>query len=45
VSGFQPIKRSIKEMDIYKWITKPYDKNYLDFEIQKALRVFEKINV
>jgi two-component system, cell cycle sensor histidine kinase and response regulator CckA len=37
ISGYPPRKKSIAEMNIYRWITKPYDKNQLDFEIQKAL--------
>ena len=37
VSGYPPIQKSIDEMNIHKWITKPYNKNQLDFEIQKAL--------
>lgn len=37
VSGYPPHHKSIEEMDIQKWFTKPYDKNQLDIEIQKAL--------
>jgi DNA-binding NtrC family response regulator len=37
VSGYPPLKESIKAMNIFKWITKPYDKNQLDLEIQRAL--------
>ena len=37
VSGYQPLPDSIKKMNIFRWITKPYDKNRLDHEIQKAL--------
>ena len=37
VSGYPPRKESIKAMNIFKWITKPYDKNQLDLEIQRAL--------
>ena len=37
VSGYQPLQDSIKKMNIFRWITKPYDKNRLDREIQKAL--------
>lgn len=42
VSGYQPIQKSIKKMNIYKWLTKPYDKNRLDLEIQKALYLSAK---
>jgi len=37
VSGYPPRPDSIKSMNIFKWITKPYDKNQLDIEIQRAL--------
>ena len=37
VSGYPPHHKSIEEMHIQKWFTKPYDKNQLDIEIQKAL--------
>jgi PAS domain S-box len=37
VSGYPPRQESIKAMNIFKWITKPYDKNQLDLEIQRAL--------
>jgi PAS domain S-box-containing protein len=37
VSGYPPHQKSIEEMKIQKWFTKPYDKNQLDIEIQKAL--------
>ncbi len=37
VSGYQPLHKSIKKMNIFRWLTKPYDKNRLDLEIQKAL--------
>jgi ActR/RegA family two-component response regulator len=37
VSGYPPHQKSIEEMHIQKWFTKPYDKNQLDIEIQKAL--------
>jgi signal transduction histidine kinase/CheY-like chemotaxis protein len=37
VSGYPPRQESIKAMNICKWITKPYDKNQLDLEIQRAL--------
>ncbi len=37
VSGYPPHHKSIEEMHIHKWFTKPYDKNQLDIEIQKAL--------
>ena len=38
VSGFPPIAKSIETLKIYRWFTKPYDKNQLDMEIQRALR-------
>ncbi len=44
VSGYPPRPDSIKAMNIFKWITKPYDKNQLDLEIQKALYFHEKRN-
>lgn len=37
VSGYAPETKSIKEMNIHRWFTKPYDKNQLDIEIQKEL--------
>ncbi len=37
VSGYPPHHKSIEEMCIQKWFTKPYDRNQLDIEIQKAL--------
>jgi signal transduction histidine kinase/ActR/RegA family two-component response regulator len=39
VSGYQPLLKSIKKMNIFRWLTKPYDKNRLDLEIQKALYI------
>lgn len=42
VSGYQPLQESIKKMNIFRWITKPYDKNRLDREIQKALYLANK---
>lgn len=42
VSGYQPLQESIKKMNIFRWITKPYDKNRLDREIQKALYLSSK---
>jgi PAS domain S-box-containing protein len=42
VSGYPPIQESIQSLNIFKWITKPYDKNQLDLEIQKALYFHEK---
>jgi two-component system cell cycle sensor histidine kinase/response regulator CckA len=44
VSGYPPRPESIRAMKIFKWITKPYDKNQLDLEIQKALYHHEKNN-
>jgi PAS domain S-box-containing protein len=38
VSGFPPIAKSIEALKIYRWFTKPYDKNQLDMEIQRGLR-------
>ncbi len=37
VSGYAPQQKSIESMQIMKWFTKPYDKNQLDIELQKAL--------
>jgi PAS domain S-box-containing protein len=37
VSGYPAELKSVEEMKIWKWFTKPYDKNQLDLEIQKAL--------
>jgi signal transduction histidine kinase/ActR/RegA family two-component response regulator len=37
VSGYQPHQKSMKAMNIARWLTKPYDKNRLDLEIQKTL--------
>jgi two-component system cell cycle sensor histidine kinase/response regulator CckA len=37
VSGYPPQQKSIESMQIQKWFTKPYDKNQLDIEIQRAL--------
>jgi DNA-binding response OmpR family regulator len=38
VSGFPPVAKTIEALKIYRWFTKPYDKNQLDMEIQRALR-------
>jgi PAS domain S-box-containing protein len=43
VSGYPPRPESIQAMNIFKWITKPYDKNQLDLEIQKALYYNKKL--
>lgn len=37
VSGYAPQQKYIENMNIQKWFTKPYDKNLLDIEIQRAL--------
>ncbi|NLP04022.1 MAG: response regulator [Fibrobacter sp.] len=37
VSGYAPDQKAIEMMNIHKWFTKPYDKNQLDIEIQRAL--------
>jgi PAS domain S-box-containing protein len=42
VSGYPPHQESIKTMNIFKWIIKPYDKNQLDLEIQRALYFYER---
>ncbi len=42
VSGYPPREKSIEEMGIFRWFTKPYDKSRLDLEIQKALHLAEK---
>ncbi len=41
VSGYAPDHKSIEQMKIQKWFTKPYDKNQLDIEIQRALHLKE----
>ena len=38
VSGYPPQTQSIEALRIYRWFTKPYDKNALDTEIQRAVR-------
>ena len=43
VSGYPPQENSIEKMKITRWFTKPYDRNLLDIEIQRALhRVHSK---
>ncbi len=42
VSGYPPNHKSIEEMQITKWFTKPYDKNQLDIEIQRSLHKLVK---
>jgi PAS domain S-box-containing protein len=42
VSGYPAEEKSVEEMKIWKWFTKPYDKNQLDLEIQKALFSLKK---
>jgi len=42
VSGYPARQKSIEEMNIWKWFTKPYDKNQLDLEIQRALFLARK---
>lgn len=42
VSGYAPQSASINSMKIFRWLTKPYDKNKLDLEIQKALYLAKK---
>ncbi|MBD3320274.1 MAG: response regulator [Chitinivibrionales bacterium] len=43
VSGYPPPKqKNLNALGIRKWFTKPYDKNMLDLEIQKALYRLEK---
>lgn len=37
VSGYPPQEKSIEKMKITRWFTKPYDRNMLDIEIQRAL--------
>jgi PAS domain S-box-containing protein len=37
VSGYPPQEKSIENMMITRWFTKPYDRNLLDIEIQRAL--------
>ena len=37
VSGYPPQEKSIENMSISRWFTKPYDRNLLDIEIQRAL--------
>jgi PAS domain S-box-containing protein len=43
VSGYPPNEKDIKELNIFRWFTKPYDKNRLDLEIQRALHMKEKV--
>jgi two-component system, cell cycle sensor histidine kinase and response regulator CckA len=38
VSGYPPRTKSIETLHIFRWFTKPYDKNQLNIEIQRALR-------
>lgn len=45
VSGYPPQHKSIEEMQIHKWFTKPYDKNQLDIEIQKSLHKIHSAKV
>lgn len=42
VSGYPPQPKSIEALKIDKWFTKPYDKNVLDLEIQRALFRIQK---
>lgn len=37
VSGYAPKEAKIRKLGIHRWFTKPYDKNLLDIEIQRAL--------
>jgi len=37
VSGYPPREESVAGMNITRWFTKPYDRNMLDGEIQRAL--------
>jgi PAS domain S-box-containing protein len=45
VSGYPAEQKAVEEMKIWKWVTKPYDKNQLDLEIQKALYFSKKGSV
>ncbi len=38
VSGYQENTEMVKRYGITKWFMKPYDKNHLDYAIQRALR-------
>jgi CheY-like chemotaxis protein len=42
VSGYPPNEKDIADLNIVRWFTKPYDKNRLDLEIQRALHLKEK---
>jgi two-component system cell cycle sensor histidine kinase/response regulator CckA len=42
VSGYPADGKRVKELNIARWFTKPYDKNRLDFEIQKNLYEFHQ---
>jgi two-component system, cell cycle sensor histidine kinase and response regulator CckA len=42
VSGYPPNSKSIDEMKIFRWFTKPYDKNQLDLEIQRSLHTLSR---
>jgi two-component system cell cycle sensor histidine kinase/response regulator CckA len=37
VSGYPPVAKAVDSLRIYRWFTKPYDKNALDTSIQRAL--------
>ena len=39
VSGYPPDAKSIEELSIQRWFTKPYDKDQLDVEIQRSLHL------
>ncbi len=45
VSGYAADKKAVKKLNIQRWFIKPYNKNRLDLEIQKAiyLKRFKKI--
>ncbi len=42
ISGYPPDQKAMKKLGIYRWLMKPYDKDRLDFEIQKALHFSSK---
>jgi len=42
VSGYPPDHEAIRELDICRWFTKPYDRNLLDVEIQRRLYLANK---
>ncbi len=42
VSGYAPDQKSMEAYGIRRWFTKPYDRNLLDLELQRALYLADK---